>query len=163
VAPELPPAVPGATLFAAFAPPVVMRAAEAVTPAPAPALAATVWPEFAPTAPADAGWPETATAPGAAAGASDARRLPAAPPAAVAPVPWRSAPHAPHAPPSAAPAPTEQRDKGGPTGGDVFLDGSRVGVWLADHLARETGRPQAGGTGFDPRLTAAWPGSLQGG
>ena len=51
----------------------------------------------------------------------------------------------------------------GPTGGDVFLDGTRMGTWLADHLAREAGRPQAGGTGFDSRLTAAWPGTLQGG
>jgi hypothetical protein len=60
--------------------------------------------------------------------------------------------------PPAAPAPA-----GGPTGGDVFLDGSRVGTWVADHLAREAGRPQAGGTGFDSRMTAAWPGTLQGG
>jgi len=45
----------------------------------------------------------------------------------------------------------------------VFLDGSRVGTWVADHLAREAGRPQAGGTGFDSRMTAAWPGTLQGG
>lgn len=51
----------------------------------------------------------------------------------------------------------------GPTGGDVYLDGMRVGSWLADHLAREAGRPQGGGTAFDPRLTPAWPGTLQGG
>ncbi len=51
----------------------------------------------------------------------------------------------------------------GPTGGDVFLDGTRVGTWLADHMAREVGRPQASSTGFDPRLTPAWPGTLQGG
>jgi hypothetical protein len=68
-----------------------------------------------------------------------------------------AAPPRAHAPPA---APT---GRGGPTGGDVFLDGMRVGTWLADHLAREAGRPQAGGTAFDPRLTPAWPGTLQGG
>ncbi len=61
-------------------------------------------------------------------------------------------------------APTPRQPlQGGPTGGDVFLDGARVGSWMADHLAHEVGRPQAGGTGFDPRLTPAWPGTLQGG
>jgi len=64
--------------------------------------------------------------------------------------------------PSYAP-PAAQATQGGPTGGDVFLDGARVGTWLADHLAREAGRPQMGSTGFDPRLTPAWPGTLQGG
>jgi hypothetical protein len=52
---------------------------------------------------------------------------------------------------------------GGPTGGDVYLDGTRMGTWIADYLAREAGRPQSGGTGFDQRLTAPWPGTLQGG
>ncbi len=65
-------------------------------------------------------------------------------------------------PPSYAP-PAAQATQSGPTGGDVFLDGARVGTWLADHLAREAGRPQMGGTGIDPRLTPAWPGTLQGG
>jgi hypothetical protein len=62
-----------------------------------------------------------------------------------------------HAPPGS------QGTQSGPTGGDVFLDGTRVGTWLADHMAREAGRPQMGSTGFDPRLTPAWPGTLQGG
>ena len=67
------------------------------------------------------------------------------------------APTRPHAPPAKA------SGQGGPTGGDVFLDGTRMGTWLADHLAREVARPQSGATGFDPRLTPAWPGTLQGG
>lgn len=50
-----------------------------------------------------------------------------------------------------------------PAGGDVFLDGVRMGHWVSEHLAREAGRPQRGGTAFDPRLSARWPGSLQGG
>lgn len=64
------------------------------------------------------------------------------------------------------PGPQARQDaparQGSPIGGDVFLDGTRVGTWLADHLAREAGRPQSGATGFDPRLSPAWPGTLQG-
>jgi hypothetical protein len=41
----------------------------------------------------------------------------------------------------------------------VFLDGTLLGHWLSDHLARETARPQTGSTGFDPRLSAIWPGA----
>jgi len=67
--------------------------------------------------------------------------------------------------PPSRPAAPPQATSGtnGPTGGDVFLDGTRVGIWLADHLAHEASRPQTGGTGFDSRMTAAWPGTLQGG
>lgn len=61
-----------------------------------------------------------------------------------------------------APPPT-QTLQGGPTGGDVYLDGTRVGTWIADHLGREVARPQMSSTAFDPRLTPAWPGTLQGG
>jgi hypothetical protein len=50
----------------------------------------------------------------------------------------------------------------GPAQGDVFLDGARVGRWMSDRLARDVDRPQSGVTGFDPRLGAAWPGSLHG-
>ncbi len=50
----------------------------------------------------------------------------------------------------------------GPTQGDVFLDGTRVGRWMSDRLARDADRPQSGVTGFDPRLGPAWPGSLHG-
>lgn len=49
-----------------------------------------------------------------------------------------------------------------PMQGDVYLDGSRVGRWMSDQLAREVSGPQAGITGFDPRLGPAWPGSLHG-
>ncbi len=50
----------------------------------------------------------------------------------------------------------------GPTQGDVYLDGTRVGRWMSDRLARDVNRPQAGVTGFDPRLGPTWPGSLHG-
>ena len=49
-----------------------------------------------------------------------------------------------------------------PMQGDVYLDGARVGRWMSDQLAREADGPQAGITGFDPRLGPAWPGSLHG-
>lgn len=34
--------------------------------------------------------------------------------------------------------------------------------WLTDRLAQVASRPQRGATGFDPKLTPAWPGTLQG-
>ena len=61
----------------------------------------------------------------------------------------------PASPMAAAPPP-------GPTQGDVYLDGTRVGRWISDRLAREVDRPQVGVTGFDPRVGPAWPGSLHG-
>ena len=54
-------------------------------------------------------------------------------------------------------APQAQQQGGAPSGGDVFLDGTRVGHWLSDHLAREASRPPSGATAFDPRMTATWP------
>lgn len=64
---------------------------------------------------------------------------------------------------AAAPAsPVAAASSSGPTQGDVYLDGARVGRWMSDRLAREVNRPQAGVTGFDPRLGPAWPGSLHG-
>jgi hypothetical protein len=50
----------------------------------------------------------------------------------------------------------------GPIGGDVYLDGAHVGRWIADWLGKESVRPQGGLTGFDPRVSPAWPGSLHG-
>ncbi len=51
---------------------------------------------------------------------------------------------------------------GGPTHGDVFLDGARVGRWMSDTLARAVSGPSSGSTAFDPQMSAAWPGALQG-
>ena len=48
-------------------------------------------------------------------------------------------------------------------GGPVYLDGRLLGHWVSEHLAREAGRPMAGGVGFDGRMGPAWPGALQGG
>ena len=52
--------------------------------------------------------------------------------------------------------------EGGPTQGDVFLDGTRMGRWVARDLARAASRPQGGSTFFDPRMGPSWPGTLQG-
>jgi hypothetical protein len=64
--------------------------------------------------------------------------------------------------PEAAAAGPAEGGGGGPTGGDVFLDGMRVGRWMARELARQAGGPANGATGFDPRASAVWPGALQG-
>ncbi len=50
----------------------------------------------------------------------------------------------------------------GPSRGDVYLDGARMGRWIADRMAREAGRPQGGSTGFDARMGPAWNGTMQG-
>ena len=60
---------------------------------------------------------------------------------------------APQTPPPAA----------GSQGGDVYLDGERLGHWVTSHLAREANRPSFGPAGFDPSLSITWPGASQGG
>jgi hypothetical protein len=64
--------------------------------------------------------------------------------------------------PSVAP-PSVSQGNAGPTQGDVYLDGVRMGRWMASTLAREASRPQGGTTHFDPRMGPSWPGTLQGG
>lgn len=59
---------------------------------------------------------------------------------------------------------TEQHHSpaGGPTHGDVFLDGTLVGRWMANQMTRDADRPPSGPTGFDARRSAAWPGATVG-
>lgn len=90
--------------------------------------------------------PRTPTAPARMIAAPIPPPVPTAPPATLP----QAAPHAP--------SPTT-----GPTGGDVFLDGTRLGHWIATSLARSAGRPPSGTTGFDPRLGVTWPGTQNGG
>lgn len=59
--------------------------------------------------------------------------------------------------PSAVPPPADARAS--PVQGDVYLDGSRLGKWVVDHLTKSLDRPRTGTTGFDPTLTATWPGA----
>jgi len=42
---------------------------------------------------------------------------------------------------------------------ELHLDGAALGRWVTRHLERQVTRPQAGGTGFDPRMTPSWPGA----
>jgi hypothetical protein len=52
---------------------------------------------------------------------------------------------------------------GGPTQGDVFLDGTLVGRWMARKLAHEVGRPPSGSPAFDPTRSPFPPGRMIGG
>ena len=47
--------------------------------------------------------------------------------------------------------------------GTVYLDSAAFGHWVIDHLTREITRPTTGMTGFDPRITASYPGAPIGG
>jgi len=89
---------------------------------------------------------------------------------------WPTAPSAPvqtpdsavgaSSPPSTQPtsyAPPPTQSPNASSGGDVYLDGERLGHWVSNHLTREANRPSYGGTGFDPSLSIAWPGAAQGG
>jgi hypothetical protein len=44
-------------------------------------------------------------------------------------------------------------------GGEIFVDGSRLGRWMTDHLVRAAELPRAAMTGFDPRMSPTWPGA----
>ena len=46
--------------------------------------------------------------------------------------------------------------------GRLEIDGALLGRFVAEHLAREAGRPPSGMTGFDPLLSPQWAGALQG-
>jgi len=59
-------------------------------------------------------------------------------------------------------SPLPEQATAGHSQGDVFLDGARVGRWMADTLTREAARPSAGSTPFDPRMGPSWPGAQQG-
>ena len=43
--------------------------------------------------------------------------------------------------------------------GDIYVDGSRLGRWMTDRLFKSAELPRGATTGFDPRMTATWPGS----
>jgi hypothetical protein len=156
--------------------------------APAPAVAprsAVAKPEALDWAGMD--WPAIAAVPGVAPAAPVAS--PVAPevevPAAAAPVPaWPgvqgalgAAPLAapPALPPAllsppdfAEPAPQPVQGEEGAEAeeramqGTLEIDGALLGRFVAEHLAREAGRPASGMTGFDPLVSPQWAGALQG-
>ena len=68
-----------------------------------------------------------------------------------------------HGPSSSQADGVERGGSGGPTQGDVYLDGALVGRWMARTLAAEAGRPASGGTAFDPRRNAFPAGAMIGG
>jgi hypothetical protein len=61
------------------------------------------------------------------------------------------------APPAAAAA------AAGPMEGDVYLDGTLLGRWMARTLAAEAGRPASGNAAFDPRRGVFPAGAMIGG
>jgi hypothetical protein len=83
---------------------------------------------------------------------------------------WRTAPHDAsawaHPPsidsssPSAVPPPMKPQST--TSQGDIYVDGSRLGRWMTDRLAKAAELPRATMTGFDPRMTPTWPGAPTG-
>jgi hypothetical protein len=134
--------------FPPAAPPAVAEPGEVPAPAAAPILAMAEAPGVAPS-----------VAP-----------LVAEPARASAPPSWSAAPVAAVPRPAAAPqasAPRGFDDEaagGAPQvmEGRLEIDGAALGRWIAEHLAREAGRPPAGMTGVDPRLALPWAGAMQG-
>jgi hypothetical protein len=51
----------------------------------------------------------------------------------------------------------QQTDR--PASAELHLDGAALGRWVTRHLERQVTRPQAGATGFDPRMTPSWSGA----
>jgi hypothetical protein len=88
---------------------------------------------------------------------------PAAPRQAAAPIaPAQSPPAAPPAtttetPRQGASDDTQQADR--PASAELHLDGAALGRWVTRHLERQVTRPQAGATGFDPRMSPSWAGA----
>jgi hypothetical protein len=138
--------------------------------------------------PVPGAWPAPRPSPSGVAGTLvSAERLPdLGTPAPAAPVAWswtvatsppesRAAPTAPVAstvPQStvrpAEPAPSMRSPPSAPgqaepdEQGPLPFDNSQFAQWLDAHLDEAARRPPRGGTGFDPRLSPGWPGTLQG-
>ncbi len=73
------------------------------------------------------------------------------------------APAAPKSPPATRPdQPQATQNMAEPCQGTIFLDGTLLGRWMIDHLARQATRPASGTTGIDPRINATFPGAPSG-
>jgi len=152
------PGVPEAAMASAVAAPAAMAEA-----AMTPAIAASA--ELAPAVMAPGGPPLVSAAP-----AGAAEMVSAAPVSAWA-MPdlpgsgpdWRGAatrePMA-QAAPDEAPGSAEGAETA--LEGRLEVDGAVLGRFVAEMLGREAGRPASGMTGFDPLVSPAWPGALQG-
>lgn len=130
-------------------------AASAPLPAPLAGVAAPALPELPAAAPqagvVEEGW-AGAQRPSAA--------PPALPPALLLPPDFAE----PAASGQAASAPDQEAGQGEERvlEGRLEIDGALLGRFVAEHLAREAGRPPSGMTGFDPLLSPQWAGALQG-
>jgi hypothetical protein len=147
--------------YAHFAPTPAPQPAEPIQLPRAPGpMSLPGWADTPQTAPAEPSPPAAAPAPPAWPSFASA-----APPAApVAPIPTapRAQPPERTLPTSASDQQTDAAPAPTPIGGDVILDGMRVGRWLARELGRQADMPQTSTTFFDPRAGATWPGTLQG-
>jgi hypothetical protein len=56
-------------------------------------------------------------------------------------------------------ASADPREPDRPAYAELQLDGAVLGRWVTRHLERQIIRPQAGGTGFDPRMSPSWTGA----
>jgi hypothetical protein len=56
-------------------------------------------------------------------------------------------------------AAADQQQTDRPTYAEVHLDGAALGRWVTRYIERQVTRPQAGATGFDPRMTPNWAGA----
>jgi hypothetical protein len=70
---------------------------------------------------------------------------------------WAQPPSSESMLPSAVPPSTEPQSTA--LQGDIYVDGSRLGRWMTDRLVKAADMPRAATTGFDPRMTATWPGA----
>jgi hypothetical protein len=55
--------------------------------------------------------------------------------------------------------PQSTQDPGEQQQGTLAIDGAQMGRWMIDHLERQASRPGTMTTGFDPRMTATFPGA----
>ncbi|MBS0558428.1 MAG: hypothetical protein JSR21_00055 [Proteobacteria bacterium] len=56
-------------------------------------------------------------------------------------------------------APTSPSAAAGSFHGEILLDGLALGRWITRYLERQVGRPPAGQTGFDTRMSPTWAGA----
>ena len=85
------------------------------------------------------------------------RPFPITPPAGYPPAAYARA-TAP-APPTLGTVSSDRPQADGLVSAELHLDGVAIGRWVTRHLERQVTRPQAGATGFDPRMSPSWTGA----